>query len=110
MYIRFLTYLLAFVGLVHLSFSQTGSLSLLGENDQFLSTVKYRFVGPYRGGRATAVTGIPQQPYTFYMGSTGGGVWKTTDAGNSWTNISDGQILCGSIGAVSVAPSNPNVV
>jgi len=110
MYIRFLTCLLAFVGLVHLSFSQTGSLSLLGENDQFLSTVKYRFVGPYRGGRATAVTGIPQQPYTFYMGSTGGGVWKTTDAGNSWTNISDGQILCGSIGAVSVAPSNPNVV
>ena len=72
--------------------------------------MKYRMIGPYRGGRATAVAGIPEQPYTFYMGSTGGGVWKTDDAGTSWRNVSDGTFKAGSIGAVAVAPSDPNVV
>ena len=52
------------------------------------SGLKYRMIGPYRGGRVTTVTGVPSQPYTFYMGSTGGGVWKTTDAGHTWVNIS----------------------
>ena len=54
------------------------------------SGMKYRLIGPVRGGRVTAVTGVPSQPRTFYMGSTGGGVWKTTDAGHTWNNISDG--------------------
>src|SRR5580693_1709109 len=54
------------------------------------SGLRYRQIGPFRGGRVTAVTGVPSEPYTFYMGSTGGGVWKTTDAGHSWQNISDG--------------------
>ncbi len=67
-------------------------------------------VGPIRGGRVTAVTGVAQQPYTFYMGSTGGGVWKTTDAGHSFVNVSDGFFAVASIGAVAVAPSDPNVV
>lgn len=71
----------------------------------------YRLVGPFRGGRVTAVTGVPSQPRTFYMGSTGGGVWKTTDAGETWTNVSDGQGFgTASVGAVAVAPSDPNVV
>jgi len=74
------------------------------------SGLQYRNVGPIRGGRVTAVGGVEQQPYTFYMGSTGGGVWKTTDAGHSFVNISDGQIAVGSIGAVTVAPSDPNVI
>jgi len=74
------------------------------------SGMQYRNVGPIRGGRVTAVTGVEQQPYTFYMGSTGGGVWKTTDAGHSFINISDGQIAVGSIGALMVAPSDPNII
>jgi len=72
--------------------------------------LEYRFVGPTRGGRSTAVAGIAQQPHTFLMGTTGGGVWRTDDAGNSWRNISDGQIGAGSIGAIGVAPSDPNVL
>src|SRR5215831_4803427 len=79
-------------------------------NPALWSGLKYRMVGPERGGRVTAVTGVPTQPNTFYMGSTGGGVWKTTDAGHSWVNISDGQIPLGSIGAVEVAASDPNVI
>jgi len=72
--------------------------------------MRYRMIGPERGGRVTAVTGVPAQPYTFYMGSTGGGVWKTTDAGHAWTNVSDGQIPVGSMGAIEVSLSDPNIV
>ncbi len=74
------------------------------------SGMRYRQVGPFRGGRVTAVTGAPSQPYTFYMGSTGGGVWKTTDAGHSWINVSDGFIPLGSMGAIEVSQSNPDIV
>ncbi len=75
-----------------------------------LSALTYRSVGPHRGGRVTAVAGVPDQPFLFYMGSTGGGVFKTEDAGTSWTNISDGQIPVPSIGAIAVAPSDENVI
>ncbi len=74
------------------------------------SGLRYRNVGPWRGGRVTTVTGVPNQPHIFYMGSTGGGVWKTTDAGHSWVNTTDGQIPVGSMGAVAVAQSNPDIV
>ena len=77
---------------------------------QVLGDIDFRMVGPSRGGRVTTVTGIPDQPHVFYMGSTGGGVWKTENAGVSWTNLSDGEFAVGSIGAVAVAPSDPNVV
>lgn len=77
---------------------------------ELFSNLEYRSVGPTRGGRATAICGIAHQPYTFYMGATGGGVWKTTDAGTTWENVSDGQIEAGSIGAIAVAPSDPNIV
>ncbi|MDE3166323.1 MAG: hypothetical protein KGN36_10990, partial [Acidobacteriota bacterium] len=87
------------------------ALPALAQVDPALfSGLKYRMIGPERGGRVTAVTGVPSQPHTFYMGSTGGGVWKTTDAGASWTNLSDGQIPLGSIGAVEAAPSDPNII
>ncbi|MGH3182739.1 MAG: WD40/YVTN/BNR-like repeat-containing protein, partial [Streptosporangiaceae bacterium] len=76
----------------------------------FWNSMRYRLIGPFRGGRVTAVTGVPSQPNTFYFGSTGGGVWKTTDAGYSWTNVSDGYFAVGSMGAVAVADSDPNVV
>ena len=74
------------------------------------SGMHYRMIGPDRGVRVTAVTGVPSQPLTYYMGSTGGGVWKTTDAGHSWSNISDGFFSVASIGAVEVALSDSNVV
>ncbi len=92
------------------SFGQGLPKKLSEVDDQFLETLEYRFAGPYRGGRVTAVAGVTDQPFTFFMGSTGGGVWKTTDAGNSWINISDGQIDCGSIGAIAVAASNSSFV
>ena len=72
--------------------------------------LRYRMVGPTRGGRVTAVAGTRQQPGTFFMGATGGGVWKTTDYGQTWTNVSDGFFATGSIGAIAVAESNPDVV
>lgn len=75
-----------------------------------LKQLKYRFIGPMRGGRVTAVTGVPQHPRTFYMGTTGGGVWCTRDGGISWENISDGFFKVGSIGSVEVAQSNPNII
>ncbi|UZR99316.1 VPS10 domain-containing protein [Chondrinema litorale] len=79
-------------------------------SEKYFSEMKYRSVGPSRGGRATAITGIPEEPFTFFMGTTGGGVWKTTDAGTNWENISDGQIEAGSIGAIEVAPSDNQVM
>jgi len=74
------------------------------------SGMEFRLVGPYRGGRSTAVAGIPGEPLTFFQGTTGGGVWRTTDAGESWENISDGFFEVASIGAVEVARSDPNVI
>ena len=79
-------------------------------DDHLWSGLSYRSVGPIRGGRVTAVTGVASEPLTFYMGSTGGGVWKTTDAGHSFVNVSDGFFAVASIGAVEVAPSDPNIV
>ncbi|MFA9454671.1 MAG: hypothetical protein ACERK6_12245, partial [Candidatus Aminicenantaceae bacterium] len=72
--------------------------------------LKYRSIGPSRGGRVTTVTGIPSQPSTFYMGTVGGGVWKTTDYGQAWRNVSDGYFATGSIGAIRVALSEPEIV
>ena len=77
---------------------------------KLLSGLRWRNIGPARGGRVTAVAGVPSQPNTFYFGSTGGGVWKTTDAGQSWLPITDGQIGAGSMGAVEVALSDPNII
>jgi len=71
--------------------------------------LEYRLIGPFRGGRSAAVTGVEGEPNLFYFGATGGGVWKTQDGGITWSNISDGY-FGGSIGAVSVAPSDHNVI
>ncbi|HSN67871.1 MAG TPA: glycosyl hydrolase, partial [Thermoanaerobaculia bacterium] len=72
-------------------------------------SLEWREIGPYRGGRSAAVEGIPDQPLTYWFGSTGGGVFKTTDGGQTWRAVSDG-FFGGSIGAVAVSPSDPNVV
>jgi photosystem II stability/assembly factor-like uncharacterized protein len=75
-----------------------------------LGAMRYRMIGPARGGRVTAVTGVPQQPMTFYFGSTGGGVWKTTDAGSTWRSTGDQAFASSSIGALDVADSDPNII
>ncbi|UCF19215.1 MAG: glycosyl hydrolase, partial [Gemmatimonadota bacterium] len=74
------------------------------------SALEWRQIGPYRGGRVTAVTGVIGQPFVYYMGATGGGVWKTVDGGMTWEPVSDEYLGAGSIGAIAVAPSDPNVV
>ncbi|MGI9550895.1 MAG: WD40/YVTN/BNR-like repeat-containing protein, partial [Aurantibacter sp.] len=76
---------------------------------ELYSSLTYRSIGPHRGGRSAAVTGVPGEPNLFYFGATGGGVWKTLDGGRTWENISDGY-FGGSIGAVEVAQSDPNVI
>ena len=85
-----------------------------GQNNQgyvpsVYQALQYRNIGPFRGGRSAAVTGVPGQPMTFYFGGTGGGTWKTTNGGQSWSNISDGH-FGGSIGAVAVSAWDPNVI
>lgn len=72
--------------------------------------MRWRMVGPHRGGRATAVTGIAERPNVFYMGTTGGGVWRTDDAGNSWTPLTDAFFDNGNVGAIDVADSDPNII
>jgi photosystem II stability/assembly factor-like uncharacterized protein len=71
--------------------------------------MKYRLIGPWRGGRAMAAVGISSEPHTYYLGATGGGVWKTTNGGASWTSLFDKQAVS-SIGAIAVAEADPNVV
>jgi photosystem II stability/assembly factor-like uncharacterized protein len=72
--------------------------------------LEFRTIGPFRGGRSTAVTGVRHQPNTFYFGGTGGGVWKTTDGGSNWEAVSDKDFKTGSVGAIAVSESDPNVV
>jgi photosystem II stability/assembly factor-like uncharacterized protein len=80
------------------------------DNDSLLlSKTKYRLIGPWRGGRSGAVTGSYKNKNTFYFGATGGGVWKTSDGGSNWKNISD-KYFGGTIGAVAVAPSDENIL
>ena len=79
------------------------------KHESEFGALEYRLIGPFRGGRSAAVTGVPNKPNLYYFGATGGGVWKTQDGGNKWENISDG-FFGGSIGSVSVAKSDPNVI
>ncbi|MCB8932639.1 MAG: hypothetical protein M9921_04235 [Fimbriimonadaceae bacterium] len=74
------------------------------------SGLNWRSIGPYRGGRSVAVSGVPGRPDEFYMGATGGGLWKSTNAGEDWRNVSDGFFKTGSVGAIGVSPSNPDIV
>ena len=99
---------------------RSGSLLLLtflllaipvrSQSPEFFNGLRYRLVGPSRGGRVTTVTGVPSQPKTFYMGVASGGLFRTTDSGATWTPITDGKIPLGSTGSVAVADSDPNVI
>ncbi|WP_298542427.1 glycosyl hydrolase [uncultured Aquimarina sp.] len=100
------------IKLTLLAFLLIGNFSSLNAqtyNEELYDALEYRLVGPFRGGRSAAVTGVPGKPNLFYFGATGGGVWKTTDGGRSWSNISDG-FFGGSVGSISVSKSDPNVI
>ncbi len=79
-------------------------------DQKLFQEMHWRCIGPFRGGRTVAITGVPGQPNLFYMAAVNGGVWKTTDFGNTWSPIFDDAGSSGSVGAIAVAPSNPNVI
>ena len=87
-----------------------GGVSAFAVDPSLYQALQWRNIGPYRAGRTTAVAGVPDQPAVFYIGSSGGGVWKTENAGESWSNVSDGFFDVGAIGALAVAPSDPRVI
>jgi len=97
-----------FVSTVCAQTSQTTTAT--DDYNTIFKAVKWRSIGPFRGGRAVAACGVVGDPKTYYMGTTGGGLWKTDDMGISWRNTSDGYFKTGSVGAVAVAESDPNVV
>src|SRR5579862_5755450 len=86
----------------------------MGSNDLFskklFAGLKWRCIGPYRAGRSLAVSGVAGQPTIYYAGQTGGGVWKSVDAGNTWLCVSDSNFKSSSVGAIAVSKSNPNIV
>ncbi|MFM8371515.1 MAG: WD40/YVTN/BNR-like repeat-containing protein, partial [Bacteroidota bacterium] len=90
--------------------AQSGDKAGSTDLNTAFKSVKWRNIGPFRGGRSVAVSGVPGDMTTYYMGTTGGGLWKTSDMGLSWSNISDGYFKTGTVGAVAVAESDPNVV
>ncbi len=80
-----------------------------GYNEELFKGMKWRAIGPFRGGRVLAVTGVPGDPYTFYFGGVAGGVWRTTDGGNTWVPLTD-KASFASVGGIAVAESNPSVI
>src|SRR6266571_3774692 len=88
----------------------TGQAMMPSVDPAFFNALRYRLVGPSRGGRVTTVTGVPSQPKTFYMGVASGGLFRTIDGGASWNPITDGKVPLGSTGCVAVADSDPNVI
>lgn len=92
------------------SIAQAKKDSAVNTLQDFFKPVKWRNIGPFRGGRSVTATGVVNDINTYYMGTTGGGLWKTEDMGITWANISDGYFKTGSVGAVAVAESDPNVV
>src|SRR5271170_554201 len=102
---------LRFVSILFLTFSLLSNARLLAQqvDPSLYSGMKWRMIGPYRGGKVNAVAGIPGDPATYYFAANGGGVWKTTDGGTVWKPIFDSQPVA-SIGALALAPSNPNII
>ena len=91
------------------SSAQASTQATASYSDSLYNALAYRPIGPFRGGRSAAVTGVPGKPLLYYFGATGGGVWRTSDGGQTWSNISDG-FFGGSIGAVAVSEWDPNVI
>ena len=106
-----ITCFLAFILFAHVLPAQNKSTATAKSADTVAyNQLLWRNLGPTRGGRSVTSTGVPGEPLHYYMGSTGGGVWETTDAGHSWKNISDGFFKTGSVGAIAVSESDHNVI
>ncbi len=90
--------------------SQRVGVDMASVDPALFKGLRYRLVGPSRGGRVTTVTGVPSQPRTFYMGVASGGLFRTTDGGNNWTPITDGKVPLGSSGSIAVADSDPKTI
>lgn len=105
-----LIFLLVFCFSVGSIFAQSSKNTDPNSNDNIFKPMKWRSIGPFRGGRSNCSVGVISNPNVYYMGTTGGGLWKTEDAGLSWRNISDGYFKTGSVGAIAVADSDPNVI
>lgn len=101
---------LALIGMPVISISQTVTTPSTQQIDIDLRAMRARCIGPFRGGRSLAVAGHADLPKTYYFGATGGGVWKSEDGGESWRSISDTTFTSSSVGAITIAPSDPNVV
>lgn len=101
---------LALISFYSCANAQIKNDSVLNEFNNFFKPAKWRCIGPFRGGRSVTATGVVGNTSTYYMGTTGGGLWKTEDMGITWGNISDDFFKMGSVGAVSVAESDPNIV
>ncbi|HJV19767.1 MAG TPA: hypothetical protein VJ552_07805 [Sediminibacterium sp.] len=91
-------------------YAQEGAVARKKSESSFFAGMQYRNVGPNRGGRSLAAAGTAARKNEYYFGAVGGGLWKTTDGGNSWNPVTDGQINSSSVGSVAVSPSNPDVV
>ncbi|MBK9524566.1 MAG: hypothetical protein IPO39_07355 [Bacteroidetes bacterium] len=93
-------------------FAQTGSAKTSSNTFDTLlyNDLHWRNIGPWRGGRSLAVSGVTDQPNVYYFGAVGGGIWKSEDYGQSWNCISDSTFHSSSVGAIAVAPSDPNIL
>src|SRR3982750_2881148 len=80
------------------------------DNSSVFGALKWRNIGPNRGGRSLTCAGSPGRPHEYYFGAVGGGLWKTTDGGLTWRPVTDGQVKSSSVGAVAVSESNPDIV
>jgi photosystem II stability/assembly factor-like uncharacterized protein len=101
--------LMVFLAAITLVRSTASAAPQQDASSSAFSALRWRLIGPFRGGRVTSVAGVPGQPSVFYMATPGGGIWKTTDAGRVWKPIFD-KVPVASIGAIAVAPSDPNII
>jgi photosystem II stability/assembly factor-like uncharacterized protein len=109
-YVLFLLLLVAGFSFANAQQTPTPTSSPAADADPF-KALQWRLIGPFRGGRSTAVTGVASQPMVYYFGGTGGGVWKTTDGGINWEPITDGSVFgTGSVGAIGLSDSDPNTI
>ena len=107
------TFLFALLTISLSSFSQNNTIHLHKApplDPSFYEGLEWRNIGPNRGGRSLGSAGSPGRPNEYYFGATGGGLWKTTDGGNEWKAVTDGQVTSSSVGAVAIAETNPDIV
>src|SRR5438105_11459905 len=105
----FLAFLMLAGSPVYAQSSSAGQPMMPSVDSALFRGLRYRLVGPSRGGRVTTITGVPSQPKTFYMGVASGGVFRTTDGGVNWVPVTDGKVALGTRGRVAGAESNPGI-